>query len=119
MKALTFGLLLLLSFSSIGKELKGVYITNNQGVEYADTLILCKSGEKVILSGADEYERFVQSYFKMNNLNEYGELYIEIEVKDFKAIDKKKYYHSHYDAKATFVKLTRKSHEQESVDKCS
>ncbi len=119
MKVITFGLLFLLSFSSIGKELKGVYITNDQGAEYADTLVLCQSGDKVILSGADEYEKFVQSYLKMNNLNEYGELYIEIEVKDFEAIDKKKYYHSHYDAKATFVKLLRKNHEQESVDKCS
>jgi hypothetical protein len=119
MKASAFGLLLLLSFSSIGKELKGVYITNDQGAEYADTLILCKSGDKMILSGADEYEKFVQSYLKMNDLNEYGELYIEIEVKDFEAIDKKKYYRSHYDAKATFVKLLKKNLEQESVDKCS
>jgi len=119
MKVLTFGLLLLLSFSLIGKELNGVYITNDQGAEYADTLILCKSGEKVILSGADEYEKFVRSYLKTNNLNEYGELYIEVEVKDFEAIDKKKYYLSHYDAKATFIKLLRKDNKQESVDKCS
>ena len=113
-------ILLFLSGYSIAEQskLSGLFITNNQGAEYENTLTECSTGKVIKLSGKGDYGKFTELYFSLENLSEYGELYVDLTVKDYKVIDKKIYTHSHYEAKATFVSVVEYSTNQERMDKC-
>jgi hypothetical protein len=113
-------ILLFLSGYSIAEQsnLSGLFITNNQGAEYENTITECSTGKVIRLSGKEGYDKFIELYFSLENLSEYGELYVDLIVKDYKVIDKKLYPHSHYDAMVTFVSVVEHSTNQERMDKC-
>lgn len=116
---LTF-ILLFLSGNSIAEQskLSGLFLTNNQGAEYEDTLIECSTGKVIKLSGKRDVEKLTELYFLLENLSEYGELYLDLIIKDYEMIDKKKYPRSHHDAKVVFVSVVEHSTNPERMNKC-
>lgn len=93
-------------------------MTNDQGTQYADTLIECKTGLVISLSGGEKYRKLTNSYLLRDNLNNYGELYVELKLSNYQLIDKIKYYNSHVDATAVVIDVLRESNMQNLIDSC-
>jgi len=100
------------------RNVSGLFITNDQGAEYENTIFECKTGKTIKLSGKQEFEKFVELYFSLKNLNEYGELYVDLLISDYEVIDKTIYTHSHYDAKAVFEYVVKHSVDQKHINEC-
>ena len=66
----------------------------------------------------EKYEKLTSSYLSRDNLNEYGELYVELELSNYQLIDKTKYFNSHVDATAVVVDVLRESNVQTLIDSC-
>jgi hypothetical protein len=120
-KILAVIILLSLSGATLAEEniLRGVFYTNDQGAEYEDTIHDCEKQSTIKLSGDAKFKEFIEFYYTLEGKTKYAELYVELVVKNFKPIDKVKYYNSHYDAKATFVSLKKYSVKKEDIDKCT
>ena len=102
------------------ETLKGVFVTNDQGALYQDTVITCIDGIIIDVSSENAvYRNLVEYYFNsIENLNKYGELYVELEVSEYLPIDKVKYPKDHWDATATVQQVILSSFEQVEIDKC-
>ena len=119
MKKLVFLLATLLSLPLFASEkYTGIFMTNDQGTQYADTLIECKTGLVISLSGGEKYRKLTNSYLLRDNLNNYGELYVELKLSNYQLIDKIKYYNSHADATAVVIDVLRESNVQNLIDSC-
>ena len=119
MNKVVFTILILISVPALSKGYySGLFITNNQGAEYADTLILCDSGKLVLLSGGERYKKLVESYFNRQDLSEYGELYVELLLSSYKKVDKILYPKSHYDIVAHVEDVTYETGDKEKINEC-
>lgn len=119
MNRLVFLLATLLSLPLFASEkYTGIFMTNDQGTQYADTLIECKTGLVISLSGGEKYRKLTNSYLLRDNLNNYGELYVELKLSNYQLIDKIKYYNSHVDATAVVIDVLRESNMQNLIDSC-
>ena len=119
MNRLVFLLATLLSLPLFASEkYTGIFMTNDQGTQYADTLIECKTGLVISLSGGEKYRKLTNSYLLRDNLNNYDELYVELKLSNYQLIDKIKYYNSHVDATAVVIDVLRESNMQNLIDSC-
>ncbi len=100
--------------------LNGVYVTNDQGILYEDTVIDCDN-KAVVDRNTDNhaYKKLVEYYFRnIEKLNKYGELHVKLEVVDYLPIDKVKYPKDHWDATATVKTVLSKSYDQVIINEC-
>ncbi|WP_370980206.1 hypothetical protein [Agaribacterium sp. ZY112] len=112
----------LMAFSGIthSEILKGLFLTNDQGALYENTLITCLDNEVVYLYGKGaNYDDLVSYYFSANDkLNKYGELYVELDVVEYEQIDKVKYPKDHHDSTAVVIAVLKKDPSHAVVATC-